>query len=119
MALDTVVRSAVGVANSVTGALQVDVTHLTGQTVDKYNKRTGGTTTTRQAIVDYKVRKIRLRDGTEHLSRADVFFIGNVTVLVTDVITLPDGTTGPILDIGGLADPENAGDRFYTSVMLG
>ena len=109
MDLDTVVRSAVAVANTVTAPLQVDVTHVTGQTVDKYRKLTAGTSTTRKAIVEYKIRKIRMRDGTEHLSRADVFFIGNVTVLVTDVLTLPDGTTGPILDIVGLADPERRG----------
>lgn len=56
-------------------------------------------------------------DGMEIQNQSRLVFLGNVTVGSHDEITLPDGTTPPILEIGGVRDP--TGGRFYTVVTLG
>lgn len=50
-------------------------------------------------------------------ARAKVTFLFNVTIGTEDKLVMPDGTTGPILDIKGLQDP--ASGRYLTEVWLG
>jgi RNase P/RNase MRP subunit POP5 len=80
-----------------------------------------------QAIVDWKQRQLRTQEGILSVSRASVAFL-NVQALSTatngegvndeDIIVLPDGTTGPILDMGGFIDA-GTGHPVATEVYLG
>lgn len=119
MGLDSTIRAGVATAKTVIGDLLVDVTHTSGRTIDVAGKLTGGTANTRKALVEYKVAKIRGRDGNDVLGRAKVTFFEDVAVNHADSIVLPDGTTGPILHIGGLADPNTSTSRYFVEVVLG
>jgi hypothetical protein len=78
-------------------------------------------------LVDWKQRMVRTAAGQLTVTRATVTFLDVSTLLeVTeykglsdeDKITLPDGTTGPILDMGGFVDP-GTGIPYATEAMIG
>ena len=127
MGLLDVIRSAVVVADGVTKELQPFVTlkRMTGH--DAYGAVTFGTSIQLQAIVDWKRAQVRTSTGELTVSRATVLFV-NVAQLMAatnnegigdeDQIILPDGTTGPILDISGFVDA-GTGKPFATEVLLG
>lgn len=80
-----------------------------------------------RAIVDWKQKQVRTLAGVLSVSRASVTFL-DVDALRkatkgegigdNDIIILPDGTTGPILDMAGFID---AGTKqpLATEVFLG
>lgn len=79
------------------------------------------------AIVDYKTTQVRTKDGTLTATRSVLTLLDiNEVVAATsglgidndDVFTLPDGDTGPILDIDGFVDA-GTGHPIATTVMLG
>jgi hypothetical protein len=132
MSLLDVVRSAVAIADNVTKPLQATVLfrHYVGS--DAYGAKTytpdvALPATPLQAIVDWKQRQLRTQEGILSVSRASVAFL-NVQALSTatngegvndeDIIVLPDGTTGPILDMGGFIDA-GTGHPVATEVYLG
>jgi hypothetical protein len=117
MGLDALVRSGVAMAKSLTASLQPTVSHAAYVSRNEYGVPTYATAVDRPALVEVKSRWLRRTDGSELVARATVTILENVTVTPLDKIMLPDGSTGPILDVQGLADP--AGGLFYVQVFLG
>jgi hypothetical protein len=128
MALDSLVRSAVAIANSVTSSLQVVVSHEAWIGSDSYGAPQYATAVNLSAIVEYRQRLRHLRDGQQVLQRAVVFLLEPVSpngaaerrepIDPRDRIVLPDGTTGPIYDVAGLADPQTNAS-YYHEVVIG
>jgi hypothetical protein len=79
------------------------------------------------AIVEWKSAQVRTPTGVLTVSRTSVLFL-NIAELSAatagegvddlDRITLPDGTSGPILDLGGFIDA-GTGHPFATEAFLG
>lgn len=126
--LDTV-RSAVKTADTVTKALQATVTYKKAVliTTDGYGSYDYPSSVQLLAIVDWTRKQLRTQTGVLSLSRASVMFL-DIDALVSatggqgiddhDQIILPDGTTGPILDMSGFIDA-GTGHPVATEVFLG
>lgn len=118
MGLMDTVRSGVAIANSVTGDLQATVTH-------RVFVRAGGagksiyTDVQRKALVTRRQRLVRSSSGDQTMSQAEVVFLDpGVVVNELDLITLPDGTSGSILNTSGFVD-SGTGRPILTQVYLG
>ena len=118
MGLDDLVRTAIATAKTVTADLQVSVTHAAFSSVDGYGKPSYASGVSRKALVESANRLIRTAAGQEVLSRTKVTFLSPVSVTTKDRITLPDGSTGPILDVRGLVDPSTSAP-YMVEVFLG
>jgi hypothetical protein len=118
MGLAAIVRKGVAIANSVTNDLQVDVTHEAFSGVGTYGEPTFSAAVTRSALVEIEPKMVRTAAGDEAVSRATISIIGDVTVNNRDRFTLPDGSTGPILNVSGFLDPLT-GRGYLTQVYLG
>jgi hypothetical protein len=128
MALDSILRSGVALANRMTGSLQAVVTHEAWTGTDTFNKPTYATAVSRPAIVDLNQRRSIERDGTVIVSRASITFLSPIAangasgrrepIDPRDRLTLPDGTTGPILEVAGAVDP-TTGYPYAPTVALG
>ena len=129
MGLADVVRSAVATANTVTAGLQAEVSHAAwiGNYTDGSDRI--DTPVTRKAIVNLQATARRLPGGEIVQQKASVLFLEVVPpngaagrraepIDPRDQITLQDGTTGPILYVGGPLDPAT-GRGFITEVILG
>lgn len=81
-----------------------------------YGKQTFGSATSYSARVVDKAQKIRDPDGQEVLARTVVWVQGTPTVTPQDRITLPDGTTPPILNAEKY--PDESGDH-HVKVFCG
>lgn len=117
MGLDTLVRSVVAVADTVTTSLQVSVTHEPYSSQDGYGAPSYGTAVTRQAIVEYVTKPVRTLEGHEKLSTAQIMLPRNVAVDLRDRFTLPSGASMPVLTISGVTDP--TGGTYCNEVALG
>lgn len=124
MSLARALRSAVAVAHKVTGSLQVEVTLDPWVGTDEYGKPTFGLQKCVSAIVERRQRMVRTATGEEVLStcRLTILEPSRDTAIASslerqqfldtrDTVTLPDGTTSPILAIEGVIDPST--DRPY------
>ena len=128
MGLDSVVRSVVATANSVTASLQATVQHAAWTGNQQDGTDSFATAVPLQALVEFKQRLRRLPTGREVLQQAELTFIGPVTangasgrrepIDPRDQITLPNGYTGPILDVQGLVDPSTSAP-YLVQVVLG
>lgn len=127
MGLLDVVRSAVKTADKVTKDLQSEVTYRRKLGQDRFGDVTWSAAATLRAIVDWRQRQVRTPAGVLTVSRAAVTFLDAAALLAatsnagideSDEITLPDGTTGPILDMAGFIDP-GTGIPLATEVFLG
>jgi len=127
MGLLGVIRSGVKVADKVTKDLQPSVSYerFTGQ--DGFGDKTYAAAVDLKAIVDWKQTQVRTTTGLLTVSRAAVTFLdidalvaatGGAGIGDDDKITLPDGTTGPILDMAGFIDAVT-GIPVATEVFLG
>lgn len=127
MSLLDVLRSGVKTIDQVTKPLQSTVT-LERFTRDPsgYNPKFGPPIPMK-AIVDWRQRQVRTPTGVLSVSRAMVMFVdikemeaatGGAGLDDNDRITLPDGTTGPILDMAGFIDP-GTGHPIATEVYIG
>lgn len=117
MGLQSLVSAGVAIASSLTASLRVTVTHeaWTG-TSGNYATPTYATGVSRTALVEMNPTLTRLPDGTEVMARATVTFLDPISaqgasgrrepIDPRDKITLHDGTTGPILSVSGLANPD-------------
>lgn len=82
----------------------------------------------RKAIVEKKVQMRRTESGEMVLTTATVMFIEPVPPLGAtdrsepvdprDIIILPDGSTGPIVNVSGFVD-RVSGRPFYSEIWLG
>ncbi len=79
------------------------------------------------AVVDWKQKQVRTLEGVLSVSRASVLFLDVAKVAAAtagqgisdhDIIILPDGTTGPILDMAGFIDAGTE-QPIATEVYLG
>lgn len=64
---------------------------------DAYGTPVYGPPVAYPAREEWRIRRIVDQTGQERLSRARVFFDGNVPLTLRDQVTLTDGTTPPIL----------------------
>ena len=128
MDLSYLIRTGIQLASSVTRSTQVPVVHhpWTGQDVE--GAATYGDPVTRYAVVEYKTKQFPTGSAQLQLVRAVIFFMdqieangaeGRIEPLDTrDKLVLPDGTTGPILSVDGVADPSTT-HPYYYAVSLG
>lgn len=127
MSLLDVVRSGVATADKITKPLQASVTYERYLSEDGYGTKTYGTPVTLRAIVDYVSVQVRTASGQLTVSRAVITLLDVVAIVAAtsgagidnnDKFTLPDGDTGPILDIRGFVDA-GTGHPVATEVVLG
>ena len=127
MSLLNVVRDAVAVADSVTRPLQSTVSYqrYTGQ--NAFGEKSYAAAVDLKAIVDWRQKQVRTSTGTLEVSRAVITFLDAAALSTAtagagiddnDILTLPDGETGPILDLGGFIDP-GTGIPIATEIFLG
>lgn len=125
--LDTL-RLGVGIADKQTKSVQALVTfEKMVMSNDGYGTKTYPMAVQLRAIVDWKQKQVRTQSGTLSVTRASVMFLDVAALALAthgegiddnDKITLPDGTTGPILDMAGFIDA-GTGQPLATEVFLG
>jgi|WetSurSiteA1Bulk_404760.scaffolds.fasta_scaffold132009_1 hypothetical protein len=130
MSLDSLIRSAVAIADSVTKSLQDQTVTITpwigiGTT---YAEPLYGAAVSVPAIVEEKERLVSLSNGEVIRQKAVVTIPRVLTVNGAtgrqepvdsrDKVVLPSGYTGPILDIGGVIDPTTH-RSYMTQIILG
>lgn len=117
MALNDLIRSGVAIADSLTISLQSTVQHesFLGQTI--YGA-TWSSAIPRTAIVELRSRLHQTRDGRLVDTRAMVLFPRDIAVDHRDKITLPDGSSGPIVDVVGVVNPDTS-RPYATEVWIG
>jgi len=129
MGLLDVIRSGVKIADKVTKPLQATVSYerCISTNADGYGAKSYASTVPLRAIVDWKQKPVRTQAGTLTVTRATVDLLNIADVVAAtggagigddDRFTLPDGTTGPILDLAGFIDA-GTGHPISTTVMLG
>ncbi len=128
MGLLDILRTGVAIADSVTKDLQCYVMYTKSAGVDyEGNPGTPGAPIELRAIVDWKQAQVRTQGGELTVTRATVLFLDIDAIIAAtngegigdeDIIILPDGTTGPILDMGGFIDA-GTGHPLATEVFLG
>lgn len=122
-----ILRTAVKVADSVTKPVQATVTFKKAVADSSYEGFSYPNSVELRAIVDWRQKQVRTLAGVLSVSRASVTFLDVAALAAAtngegiddrDVIILPDGTTGPILDMAGFID---AGTKqpLATEVFLG
>lgn len=119
--LASVIRTGIGILDDVTvsGGLQVTVSHRAYVTQDALGDGEPYAAAVERTAVFVQVKHMfHGSEGYEVQSQGRLLFPRAVVVTAHDLITLPDGTTPPILDVKGVWD-QGAGGRFYTSVELG
>jgi hypothetical protein len=117
------VRSAVKLANAATKDLQATVQHTsvpaTGAQDSRGEPVSPPIAVARRAIVEMKQQLVKTMGGELVQAKAKVTFLDPAVVVgVRDVIVLPDGTTGPILNTEGFVD-SGTGRPILTEVYLG
>lgn len=85
--------------------------------VDSYGKASFGAAIVFTARIDYKRRNFVNAQGQIILTRGTVVIGGTPLVQPGDRITLPDGSTPPILDASTVDDLE--GVAYHTEVTFG
>lgn len=128
MALDTLIRRGVATADRLTASLQPEVTHeaWTGQSVSGAATYAAGVN--RSALIEQKQRLHRAGNGREVVTKAKITILRPVApngaagrtepIDARDRFTLPDGSTGPIVDIEGFTDA-GTGLPYFAEVWLG
>lgn len=122
-----ILRQGVKIADEVTKPLQATVIFKKAVSDTSYAGFGYPSSVKLKALVDWRQKQVRTSSGVLSVSRAMVTFL-DVEALKKatkgdgiedrDVIILPDGTTGPILDMAGFID---AGTKqpLATEVYLG
>ena len=126
MSLLNVLRSGVALADSITKPLQGLVSYQRETGTDGYGP-TYAAAVSLHAIIDYKAVQVRTKEGVLTATRATIMLLNIAEVVAAtsgagignnDVFTLPDGDTGPTLDLSGFVDA-GTGHPIATTVMLG
>jgi len=133
MSLNSIIRNAVATADAITKDLQGDVLHsawigqdgfgkpiygrrVSGLDITSSNPLAADVGATREAVIEQKQR-IRDVQGRNVLTFVHLIFVGPIPVNgmgterkeavdPRDVFVLPDGTTGPVVDVAGVVDSE-------------
>lgn len=128
MAFDDIIRSGVATADRLTASLQIDVTHEAWLGTGGMGEEAFEDAVTRTAIVERKNRERRTTDGRTILTTAQITFLRPIPangapgrqepIDLRDRLTLPDGSTDPVVDTEALLDPET-GRGYYVVAWLG
>lgn len=128
MGLLDALRAGVKVADKVTKDLQSAVTYQRAVADPSgYGSFMYPTSVTLRAIVDYTAKQVRTSGGILTVTRATIDLLdidavvkatGGEGIGNDDRFILPDGDTGPILDLAGFIDA-GTGHPIATTVMLG
>lgn len=128
MSLAGVVKAGVKTVQSVTASLQEEVVHTAWVGQDGFGAPYWGEPVSRAALVEQKVHMRRLSDGRLVEVRAKLTLLQPVEpngaaervepVDLRDRFALADGTSGPVVDVQGLRNPED-GQPFLLEVYLG
>jgi hypothetical protein len=126
MSLLDVLRSGVAVADSILKPLQADVSVERYLGTDGYGTDLWAPAVLMKALVDYTTRAPDTYSGDPFVKVILTFIDINEMVAKTDgkgindqdKITLPDGVTGPILNLAGFMDA-GTGRLLATEVFLG
>lgn len=130
MGLDDLVRNGVATANRLTRDLQPTVRWEAWVADDDTGKPTYASAKGIKAIVERRARLRRRSDGQEILSQHTLLVLevvkpngaaGRQEPFDTrDRFTLPDGSTGPVVEIVGMTDAGSAtGARYFSEILLG
>lgn len=120
-------RAGVKVADEVTKPAQSKVRYRRYLSSDGLGGKTYSAVKLLSALVDWKQEQVRTKEGVLSVSRAMITFLNVKELLLAtanngiddnDEIVLPDGTTGPILDMSGFIDPGTS-IPLATQVYLG
>lgn len=121
--LRQLVEQVIAIADEATGGptgLQSTITihPYTGETL--YGVDTYGTPETVPAFVSYKQAPVQSRTGQTIISKASVIILKKLTraIDINDKIVLPDGTSGPIIDVSGFANPDTS-KPFTNKIFIG
>lgn len=120
MSLRDTVKSGIAIANKLTKPLQATVLHwsFVSESVDGTPVFLTASPVSRTALVEMKQFQVKTSTGEVVAARAKVTFLSPIVVNTRDQIILPDGSTGPILAVTGLADPIT-GVPYMPEVFLG
>lgn len=128
MAFDDIIRAGVATADRLTDPLQVSVTHEAFLAMGGMGEESFADAVTRTAIIERKNRERRTSDGRTILTTAQITFLRPIApngapgrqepVDLRDRLTLPDGSTDPVVDTEALLDPDT-GRGYYVVVWLG
>jgi hypothetical protein len=93
---------------------EVNIAHFVSR--DAYGAETHGSATTYNARVYYKPKRVRDFNGQEVVAQGMVWLASNVAVGPTDKLTMPDGSTPPILAV---ERPGDDAEIHHTKVYFG
>jgi len=129
MSFSKTIRSAVALADKITADLQVDVVHYAWIGTDStYGAPEYAVAVTRKALVELKQRVLKTADGQDFVQKASITFLRPITangavnrlepIDLRDKFTLPNGYTGPVKLVEGLAN-KFADSPYTLEVVLG
>jgi hypothetical protein len=134
MGLEDIIKAGVQTANLITKSLHVPVIHRAWIGQSPYGEAMYAATSVGadgqvlRGLVEIKQTTRALPNGLSSMSKATVMFIEPVPpngaagrtepVDVRDYIELPNGISGPILDVEGLLNPDTD-EPYFTEVWLG
>jgi hypothetical protein len=118
MPLDSILRRGVAIANRVTNRLQDVIQHSAQSGQDIYGNDTWADPVSIPAVIELKQQLHRTESGETVLAQAKITILQPVAIDAKDRIALPDGTTGPIVDVAGVLDP-TTNRPYATEVWLG
>jgi hypothetical protein len=110
MALDsTLIHGLVAKAKDILGGLAVTVTHKAFVSTDGYGKaRYAATGVSIDGFLSREQRRVVTMDGREVASSFNLVIPRNYAIAMQDRITLPDGTSPPILALKASLDDTGA-----------
>lgn len=122
MGLADIINGAVTIARNATSDLQPMVLReaaVLPLSQDTYGEVTRSAGVLTPALVEMKQQMVKGLTGSLVASRAKVTFLNPAVVIhAKDRLTLPDGTSGPIVAFDGLVD-KGTGNPFLTQVYIG
>lgn len=127
MGLSDIIRSGVKTIDTVTKSLQPTVTHRAWKSADVYGSPVFASPKSYKAVVEQKQELRKTSSGQLVMTKASVMIIqpvppdgapGRVEPIdPRDIITLPDGTTGKIVDVQGFVD-EKTDHPYFSEIYL-
>lgn len=131
MGLADIVAGAVTIARTVTLDLHTTITLAQWIGEDQFGKGIYATALSLRAIVEDKNKQLKTGEGQDAVSKTYIAVLEPIDAATAnsgftrknpvderDIVTLPDGSTGPILDIDGLINGAT-GVPFYSQIYLG
>lgn len=122
MGLLDAVRAGVAAANKVTADLQPNVLHeaaIVPAVRDVFGNPARAAAVARPGLVEDSRKVVKTASGELVQARAKITFLDPAVVVQSDdKLTLPDGTTGPILEVRGFVD-RGTGKPILSEVYLG